>query len=128
MYKLIVTGKLARDPETRYTPNAKMVVNFSIPANIGYGDNKKTVWVRCTAWEKAGENIAKFFKKGDWIEVEGPVDVRAYTNREGTPVASLELTVRSWEFGPKGKNHDEDDGGEPSGPMPAVDHEDDLPF
>lgn len=133
MQLIVVSGRLAQNPDMRYTPTGTPVTSFSIPVDIGFGDNKHTVWHRCSAWAKTGEVIAQYCKKGDWLECYGTVESRAYKNRDGEMASSLEVRVDRVNFGPKGKNHDqEDEADEQPAKAPAVTasapEEDDLPF
>ncbi len=133
MQKVIVSGYLGRDPEMRYTPQGKEVTSFSVPVDLGTKEKPNTVWHRCTAWGKQAVTVAQYFKKGDWIEVEGTVTASAFTSREGEPKANLEVNVREFHFGPKGKNHTGDESeAEParasSNGNGSVPDEDDLPF
>lgn len=133
MQLIVVSGRLAQNPDMRYTPTGTPVTSFSIPVDIGFGDNKHTVWHRCSAWAKTGEVIAQYCKKGDWLECYGTVESRAYKNREGEMASSLEVRVDRVNFGPKGKNHDQEDGDAEKAHVPTGDpqgqgDEDDLPF
>lgn len=69
--KYIFEGRLTKDPEVKsYGDNKKMTV-FSVASDIGFGDYKRTVFHNCVATGKVGENITKYFSKGDQIIIEG---------------------------------------------------------
>jgi single-strand DNA-binding protein len=131
--KTIVAGHLGRDPEMRYTPSGVPVTSFSMATtrkwtNANGEQQEKTTWFRVTCWRKLAELTAQYLKKGRLVLVEGDIDASAYTDREGSPRASLELTATGIKFlGGRG-----DGEGAPSAPGATGDefpvHEDDIPF
>jgi single-strand DNA-binding protein len=98
----IVVGNVGRDPEMNYTPQGIAVCKFSIACNkvTGKGENRKekTVWFRVTVWRERAETASQYIKKGMRIMVIGEVDVSAYTDKQGQPAASLELTANDFKF------------------------------
>lgn len=131
--KTVVVGHLGRDPEMRYTPSGVPVTSFSIATTRKWtGANgepqEKTTWFRVTAWRKTGELAAQYLKKGRLVLVEGDIDASAFTDREGNPRASLELTATNIRFlGGRGEGGEAGGGGSAGGDDFPV-HEDDLPF
>ncbi len=131
--KTMVVGHLGRDPEMRYTPSGVPVTSFSIATtrkwtNQNGESQEKTTWFRVTCWRKTAELAAQYLKKGRLVLVEGDIDASAYTDREGNPRASLELTATTLKFL---GSREEGGGGAPSGGPGGEDfptHEDDLPF
>ncbi len=107
--KTIVVGHVGRDPEMRYTPGGVPVTSFSMATtrrwtNQNGEQQEKTTWFRVTCWRKLAETSAQYLQKGKLILVEGEIDATAYTDREGHPRASLELTASTLKFlGPKGE-------------------------
>jgi single-strand DNA-binding protein len=99
--KLIIAANLGKEPELRYTPNGKAVCNISLPMETGYGENKQTLWIRCTAWDKQAETINQYLKKGDGIIVEGQLKPVNLYEKDGETRASLEMTIQSFRFGDK---------------------------
>ena len=128
--KTIVVGHLGRDPEMRYTPTGVPVTSFSIATtrkwnNANGEPQEKTTWFRVTCWRKLAESAAQYLKKGQAVLVEGEIDASAWTDKEGNPRASLELTANNWRFvGSRGE------GGEGAAGGPGEDHvgEDEIPF
>jgi single-strand DNA-binding protein len=128
--KTIVVGHLGRDPEMRYTPTGVPVTSFSIATtrkwNSASGEpQEKTTWFRVTCWRKVAEQAAQYLQKGRLVLVEGEIDASAWTDKEGNPRASLELTAFTLRFlGGRGE------GGEGAGGGPGEDHvgEDEIPF
>lgn len=92
-------GNLTRDPQTRTvnaSTGATTVTDFSIAIN---GRNPEdTFYVKCSAWGKVGESIAKYMTKGSKIFVAGPLKPVPYLTKDGKPQAGLELTVQAHEF------------------------------
>ena len=111
-HKTIVTGHIG-SIELRYTPEAKAVATFSVAVNDGWGDNKKTIWYRVTAWEKRAENCNAYLKKGSRVLVEGRLQPdpdtggpRVYKKKDGRHGAAFELTADNVVFmDSKGEGH-----------------------
>lgn len=135
--KTIVIGYLGRDPEMRYTPTGVPVTSFSVATSRRWTNQNgeqqdKTTWFRVTCWRKQAEFAAQYLKKGARVLVEGDIDASAFTDREGSPRASLELTATNIRFM---SSKEENAGGMGGGGAPASGghdefptHEDDLPF
>ena len=101
--KTIVVGNVGRDPEMRYTPSGVPVTSFSVATSRRWTDQsgqqqEKTTWFRVTCWRKLAETAAQYLQKGKLVLVEGDIDAQAYTDREGHPRASLELTATTFKF------------------------------
>jgi single-strand DNA-binding protein len=128
--RTIVVGHLGRDPEMRYTPSGVPVTSFSIATtrkwtNANGEPQEKTTWFRVTCWRKQAELAAQYLQKGRPVLVEGEIDASAWTDREGNPRASLELTAFTVRFlGGRGE------GGEAAGGGPGEElvSEDEIPF
>ena len=119
-----VLGRAGRDPEMRYTPSGKAVTNLSVAADVGFGDNKKTVWFRVTFWDKLAEVVNQYVSKGNVVYIEGelvPDDTggpRIWTKQDGTPSASFELNAQTFRFaGSKNEQKPQ-----------ASEEDDDVPF
>jgi single-strand DNA-binding protein len=105
MIKVSLIGNLGSDPELRYTAAGKAVCSLSVAVQVGWGENKKTQWWRCTLWDKQAETAAKYLKKGTkvWLDGEPTADKetgnpRTYTRTDGTVASSWEMSVRSIEY------------------------------
>ncbi len=104
MNSVTLLGRLGKDPEVRYTSAGKAVVNFSIATDESYKNTagekvKKTAWHRCQAWGVTGENIAKFFKKGGLILVQGKIVYTEWPETEKYPKrTSTEINVFQFHF------------------------------
>jgi len=108
MRLLSISGHLGQNPETKKTKNDEEMVLFNVGVNAG---RDKTLWVQCIIWKKnlpSLEWILKYLKKGSGVEVSGELELpRAYMGRDGTPKASVTLSVTHIGFLPSGKKDDE---------------------
>jgi len=96
MFKTILTGNIGNDAEVTSFDNGSKVVTFSVAHSKKWTDKagvkqEKTTWIRCNMWKQ--ENLAQYLKKGVRVMVEGEIEARAYTNKEGQTVTSLELNI-----------------------------------
>ena len=87
-------GNLAAEPETRYTQSNKQVTSFTVCCNTGYGDNKKTEFVRCVAWEKLAGVCGEYLHKGSKVMVQGPMQTRKWQDKNGNDRYTTEITIR----------------------------------
>ena len=108
--KLILVGRLGRDPEMRFTPTGQAVTSFSVATDRQYTDQsgkpvKETVWFRITAWGKLAETCNNFLQKGKLVLIEGRLTVdaktggpRTWVGQDGQPRASYEVTANTVKF------------------------------
>ncbi|NMC85177.1 MAG: single-stranded DNA-binding protein [Anaerolineaceae bacterium] len=108
--KIVIVGRLGRDPEMRFTPTGQAVTSFSVATDRQYNDQagkpvKETVWFRVTAWGKLAETCNNFLQKGKMVLVEGRLSVdaktggpRIWTAQDGTPRASYEIVAATVKF------------------------------
>jgi single-strand DNA-binding protein len=114
--KLIIVGRVGRDPEMRYTKSGVPVTSFSVAVDKRWnnqdGDQQeKTTWFRVTCWRKLAETAAQYLQKGKLILVEGEIDSSAYTDKQsGNARSSLEMTASNFRF-LGGKGDSDDSGG-----------------
>ncbi len=94
-------GYVGKDAELTYTPSGTAACKFSIAVNRGKkdGEDLKPLWVNCVIWAKRGESLAPHIKKGTFAVVAGEMDIREYTDKQGTSRWSLDLNVQSFTFG-----------------------------
>src|SRR5260370_38720726 len=91
--KVILVGRLGRDPETRYTGGGQAVANFSMATDESYKDKngerqKRTEWHKIVAWSKLAEIAQQDLKKGSLLYLEGPLQTRecqAQKRQKGRP-------------------------------------------
>lgn len=101
--QVIIIGNLGRDPELKYTPNGDALCKFSVAVsekwrNKAGEQQEKTVWFSVTCWGNQAETCAQYLSKGSQVMVIGTVETRAYTAKDGTPAASLDLKARDVRF------------------------------
>jgi len=94
-------GYVGRDAELTYTPTGTAVCKFSVAVNRGKikGEDQKPLWVNCVIWAKRGESLAPHIVKGTFAVVTGELDIREYTDKQGTDRWSLDLNVNQFTFG-----------------------------
>lgn len=102
MNKVILLGRLTRDPEVRYTQSAEpmAVVSFGIAVDRAFKrDGEQDVdFINCVCFGKRGENIAKFFKKGNRISVVGRLQVRNWQDNNGQKRQSTDVVIEEFDF------------------------------
>ena len=103
MNKCIIIGNLTSDPELRQTQSGKSVVKFTIAVNNGKdaeGKDRPADFITCQAWEKRGETIGKYFKKGSPICVTGTLKTDKYTDKNHEDVTHYNsyILVNEFEF------------------------------
>lgn len=87
MNKVILIGRLARDPELRTTPTNVSVATFSIAVSRPFtpqDEQQGTDFINCVIWRRQAENLAKYCHKGSQIAVEGRIQTRNYTAQDGS--------------------------------------------
>jgi single-strand DNA-binding protein len=106
--QVTLVGRLARDPELRYTPEGKAVSNVTLAVNRNFRntDGKFDAdFVQCTLWKKTAENTVQYCRKGSIIGITGRIQTRNYDNQEGKRVYVTEVVAESVRFvGPKQSN------------------------
>lgn len=98
MNHVAITGRLGRDPQTRYTTDEKAVAKFTIAVNDGYGDKRKTNWINITAFGRTAENCERYLHKGDLVCITGRINTGAYENKEGRKVYTFDVIADNVEF------------------------------
>lgn len=107
--RVVVVGRLTRDPELKYTQSGIAVCQFSIASNDYAGQDKddKVYFFEVVAWGKRGEAIAEYFKKGDPICVEGKLIQQRWEDPEGNKRSKVLIQLQNFEFmKQKGKSSD----------------------
>lgn len=103
MNKVILMGRLTRDPEVRYSSGEKSmaIARFSIAVDRRFkrpGDTVEADFFNCTAFNKQGEFVERYLRKGTKVVVSGRIENDNYTNREGQKVYSVRVIVEEIEF------------------------------
>ena len=87
MNKVILIGRLARDPELRTTPSNLSVATFTVAVSRPFtpqGGNPETDFINCVVWRRQAENLAKYCRKGSQVAVEGRIQTRNYAAQDGS--------------------------------------------
>lgn len=100
MNKVILMGRLTRDPEVRVTPSNIKVAGFTIAVDRKYKKQgeAETDFFNCTAFGKQADFVEKYLKQGTKMIVTGRVQNESYTNKEGQKVYSTKIMVDEMEF------------------------------
>ena len=96
--RCVITGRLTKDPELRYTQSQKAVCAFAIANDTGYGDNKQTNFFDVVVWGKIGENCANYLSKGKLVTVDGQLQTRTYETQDGQKRKVYEIVAQSVDF------------------------------
>jgi len=148
--KVILVGRLGRDPETRYTGGGQAVANFSLATDETYRDKngerqKRTEWHKIVVWGKQAEIAQQYLKKGSLIFIEGRIQSREWQDKEGQKRTSFEIVASNFRMlggrgdgatggsfagGSRSEEHDQAGGAEDFGSgagAPEI-SDDDIPF
>jgi single-strand DNA-binding protein len=111
----IIQGNIGRDPELRYTPSGKPILQFSVAVSRAWKqDNEwqeETTWFRCILWGEQGERLAERLHKGSKVLIQGRIQTRTYKNKQDVDVNTWELVAdRVVSLDPK--ERDDGDGSE----------------
>ena len=101
MLKLSCIGNLTRDPETRTVQRGETdgkVCNFTVAASYGFGDYKRTEFIRVSAWNGVGKACAEYLRKGSKVYVCGVPTVNTYQGNDGECKGNMELRADEVEF------------------------------
>lgn len=102
MNKVILMGRLTRDPEVRYTTtNNTLVASFSLAVNRRFarqGEERQADFINIVAWDKTGEFCSKYFKKGMQVCVVGRIQTRNYDDKDGKRVYVTEVVAEETYF------------------------------
>ena len=131
--RIIVMGRLTRDPELRRTNSGNAVTSFTVAVDRDFktqsGENE-TDFIDVGAWRNTAEFVSKYFSKGRTAVVEGRLQLRDWTDKEGNKRRTAEIVADSVYFGDSKR-----DGGDNSGCAPApsggfdeIEDDGDLPF
>ena len=100
--KIILMGRLTRDPELRHTGSGTAVVSFSLAVDRDFksqGGEKETDFIDIVAWRSTAEFVNKYFTKGRMAVVEGRLQIRDWTDKEGNKRRTAEVIADNVYFG-----------------------------
>ena len=120
--KIFIMGRLTRDPELRRTQSGTAVTSFSLAVDRDYksqSGEKETDFIDVVAWRSTAEFVAKYFTKGRMAVVEGRLQIRDWTDRDGGKRRSAEVIADNVYFGDSRRDNAGDFGAAPgySAPM-----------
>ena len=109
MNKVILSGRLARDPEIRYTQTGKCVAQFTLAVNRRTSkDAQQADFIPIVVWNKLAEICGQYLQKGSQIIVEGRIQVRQYTVNDNSKRYITEVIANEIEFTGKTKPYDDE--------------------
>ncbi len=118
MNKVILMGRLSRDPDMRQTPQGTSVIRFNIAVNrrfTGKDGQRQADFIDCTAWRQTAEFISRYFHKGDMIAVVGSLQTRTWDDQNGQRHWATDVVVDEAYFtGSKSSGSGTSDGFAPS--------------
>ena len=128
MNKIILKGRLVKDPELRYTRDEKPVCNFTIAVNDDY-DREKAYFFDIVAWGKQGQTIDQHMEKGSEICLVGRMVSRDWEDRQGNKRRSWEVMLETFDFVGSKKRESEEDAPDPAPAYSALqDADGELPY
>ncbi|MDZ7699186.1 MAG: single-stranded DNA-binding protein [Deltaproteobacteria bacterium] len=135
--KVILVGRLGKNPEVRYTPSGVAVANFPMATSREWKDKntgekqEDTEWHRIVAWRRLGEICGEYLQKGSQIYIEGRLQTRSWEDQEGNKRWTTEIIAQNMQMlDSQGKSGSDQYGG----PIPTPEEdpvnvpEDDIPF
>ncbi len=126
--RIILIGRLTRDPEMRYTPQAVPVASFSLAVDRPFANaqgEREADFIDCVAWRKLGETVGHHLTKGRLVAVEGRLQIRSYEASDGSKRRAAEVVCDAVRFLDRAKGAE---GAASSEPMDDGTLPDDLPF
>lgn len=101
MNRVVLVGRLTRDPELRKTQSGMSVASFTIAIDNrqkGPNGEKTTSFIPCTVWGQSAENMSRFTKKGSLVGVDGRLNQRSYETKDNRKVQVIEVICDSVQF------------------------------
>ena len=130
MNKVLLMGRLTRDPVVRYTQEGSATARYTLAVDRRSSQEKTADFISCVAFGKSAEFAEKYLKKGVKIALAGRIQTGSYTNREGQKVYTTDVIVEEQEFAESRKTQKEQEGAEDdNGFMTMPDGiDEDIPF
>ena len=137
--RIVIMGRLGHEPEVRYTQSGKPVASFSLAVDRDFKDKasgeRATDWIDVVAWDAKAKFVQQYFHKGQQAVVEGRLQIRDYTGRDGTRRRAAEVVADNIYFAgakaaaPSGGNAPEESlPPEPGESFSELEDEGELPF
>lgn len=99
--RVVLVGRLTKDPDLRYTPSGVAVARFTLAVNRTFTNSqgeKEADFINCTVWRKQAENAANYLKKGHLAGVEGRIQTGSYEGQDGKRIYTTEVVADSVQF------------------------------
>ena len=134
--RVMLIGRLGADPERRHMPNGKAVVNIRVATSETWKDRNSGEWLERTEWhsivafDKLAEIIAEYLRKGSQVFIEGKLQTRKWQDKEGKDRYTTEIVAQRMQMlggKPQGERSLRQEA-PASGPAPAGEFDDDIPF
>ena len=131
--KILLMGRLVRDPELRHTGSGTAVASFTLAVDRDYktqNGEKETDFIDIVAWRSTAEFVSKYFTKGRMAVVEGRLQIRDWTDKDGGRRRSAEVVADNIYFGDSKRPVSDSDTSAPSGEFTELPDEEkgELPF
>ncbi|HAH97200.1 MAG TPA: single-stranded DNA-binding protein [Firmicutes bacterium] len=113
--RIVLVGRLTRDPELRYTPNGVPVANFTLAVDRSYTNQqgeRQTDFIDIVVWRKLAELCGQYLGKGRLVALEGRLQIRSYETQEGQKRKVAEVVADNIRFLDKGRGDDRSGGGQ----------------
>lgn len=97
----VLMGRLVADPELRHTPSGISVTSFTIAVDRSYvkaGTERQTDFIDIVAWRNNAEFVCKYFRKGQLVAVQGSIQTRTYTDKDGNKRKAVEIVADNVHF------------------------------
>ncbi|HLR02334.1 MAG TPA: single-stranded DNA-binding protein [Virgibacillus sp.] len=99
--RVVLVGRLTKDPDLRYTQSGVAVANFTIAVNRPFSNQqgeREADFINCVVWRKAAENLANYMKKGSQVGVDGRIQTRTFETKDGRTAFVTEVVADSVQF------------------------------
>lgn len=99
--RVVLVGRLTKDPELRYTPNGIASARFTVAVNRTFSNQqgeREADYIQCVAWRKQAENLANFMRKGSLIGVDGRIQTGSFEGQDGKRVYTTDVVADSVQF------------------------------
>ena len=133
--KIILMGRLTRDPELRHTQTGTAVASFSLAVDRDFKDkatgDRTTDFIDVVAWRQTGEFVSRYFTKGRMAVVDGRLQLRDWTDKDGNKRRTAEIVADSVYFGDSKRDGGDNPAGyapAPSGGFSEIEDDGNLPF
>ncbi len=99
--RVVLVGRLTKDPELRYTPSGVAMARFTLAVNRTFSNQqgeREADFINCVVWRKQAENTANFLKKGSLAGIEGRIQTGSYEGQDGKRVYTTDVVCDSVQF------------------------------